>query len=346
MRLQEVTMERTRNPIALAIIGACLAFPISTAAADRAATTKASPTTAAGSASAASDAAPGSLSADAAHAVRGSKLLGMNVHDKQGASLGEVKDVIVDTNTGRVHYAVLSLGGALGIGDKLFAMPLARLQPNAKGKLTLDVDKEQLKSAPAFDPGRWPNWNDEGYRAQISQQYGIAPGEANARFRRLSEIMKTKVKDSHGGDIGKVQDIVVDLGASRVRYVVVDFDRAWNPRNKLVALPMNAFSDGATTSWKEPRAEGAGAPRNTSPALALMNPGEPTKGTASAVNPPGSVETRPPPVDPKAGATVQPLPHEPLPTTRSYADDESLVYKGSREDLLAAPAFDEGRYPQ
>jgi sporulation protein YlmC with PRC-barrel domain len=336
VRAQEVTMERTRKPIALAIIGACLAFPISSAAADRAA---APPTTAAPA-----GAAQGSVAAvDSTHVVRGSKLLGMKVHDRQGASLGDIKDVIVDTNTGRVHYAVLSFGGVLGVGDKLFAIPLSRLRSDAKGRLTLDVDKEQLKSAPGFDAARWPNWNDPGYRAQVDRQYGAAPGEANARFRRVSDIMKTKVKDSHGGDIGKVHDVVVDLGASRVQYVVVDFDRAWNPKDKLVALPMNAFSDGATTSWKQPPAEGAGAPRNAPPALAMMNPGEPTKGTASAVNPPGSVETRPPPVDPKS---VQPLPPEPLKTTTSYADDESLVYKGSREDLLNTPAFDRAQYPK
>ena len=67
------------------------------------------------------------------------------------------------------------------------------------------------------------------------------------------------------------------------------------------------------------------------------------RSAASAVNPQGSLETRPLAIDPKAGATVQPLPHEPLRTTTSYADDEALVFKGTREELRDAPAFDPAR---
>jgi hypothetical protein len=149
------------------------------------------------------------------------------------------------------------------------------------------------------------------------------------------------------GDVGKVKDLVVDLVGSRVRYVVVDFYRAWTPNDKLVALPPTAFADGASTSaWQPPAAEGAGAPRNAPPALALVNPGEPTKGTASAVNPEESLATRPLPVDPNRRATIQALPHEPLPSTTSYADDEALVFRGAREGLHDAPAFDPAHYPE
>jgi len=333
------------KPVVLAIMGACLALQCAAAGADA----QSGAAAGAGSASAKTDthaatSARSSAAAASAQAVRASKLLGTTVRGSEGSALGAISDLIVDTNTGRVHYAVLSAGGFLGLGDKQFAVPLAALRVDARGGLTVDADRDRLQSAPAFDAGREPNWNDRSVEA--GRQRAADPGEANGHFRRASDIIRTKVRDSHGGDVGKVSDLVVDLGTSRVQYVVVDFNRAWNPHDKLVALPPSAFTDGASTAaWQSPEAEGAGAPRNAPPVLALLNPGEPTKGTASAVNPPGSLETRPAAIDPKPGAAVQALPPERLKTTTSYADDEALVYRGTREELRDVPAFDAARYP-
>ena len=329
-------MDRSSLSAALAVaLGLSLAFPA--AAADRA-----SHATDANSA-ARTARAPGS--AQKAHEVRVSKLIGTKVHDRAGKTLGDVKDVILDTNTGRVHYAVLSSGGILGMGGKLFAVPLSKVRQDAKGKLVLNLDAAQLGSASTFENEHWPNWNDTQYRAELDRRYGGTPDQHNATFRRASDVMRARVRDSHGADIGAVKEMVVDLAGNRVDYVVVEFDRAWNPNDKLVALPMASLADGANAVSAPHDAHAAAPPRNPPPVLALGNASEPTKGTASAVNPPGSVETRPPALDPGPGARVRPLEREPLKTTTSYADDENLVYKGAREQLLNAPAFDRGRYP-
>jgi hypothetical protein len=58
------------------------------------------------------------------------------------------------------------------------------------------------------------------------------------------------------------------------------------------------------------------------------------------------VETRTPAIDPSPDAGPRPIGRRPLPTTRSYADDENLVYQGTREELLRAPAFDDRRLPR
>lgn len=327
-------MIRTPKLTAIALtVAASLVLPIAGIAQDR------SP-----SAPRESKTAP-SIPVNAAADVRLSKLIGMKINDPAGHTLGTIKDVILDTNTGRVHYAVMSFGGALGSGAKMFAVPLSKLRPDGKGKLVMAIDKGQLESAPAFDSDRWPNWNDASARAPIDQRYGVQSSDINARFRRASDVIRTKVRDSHGADIGKLS-MVVDVGASRVRYAVVKFNRAWNPNDKLVALPLGALSDAATTPRQEPQAQAAAPPRNPPPFLAFESPPEPTKGTASAVNPPGSVKTRPAPIDPAPGAGVRPLERAPLKTTTSYADDENLVFKGTREQLVDAPAFDTRQYPR
>jgi sporulation protein YlmC with PRC-barrel domain len=283
-----------------------------------------------------------SVTTSRATGVRLSKLIGTNVHDAQGHAVGEIKDVVFDANTGRIHYAVLAAGGVLGVGDKMFALPLSKLHRAAKGKLVVDVTREQLSASPRFDHA--PDWNDNAYRATVDRAYGLPSAQRNARFRRASDVMNVNVRDNHGADVGSVKEIVVDLPAKRVDYIVVAFDRAWNTNDKLVAIPIGQLSDGATFEWKGPDAHLAAPPRNPPPTLALGS-SEATKGTASAVNPPGSVETRPPAVDPAPGAGVRPIEKAPLKTTTSYADDETLVYKGARESLVTAPAFDPRRYP-
>ena len=173
--------------------------------------------------------------ADARHEVRMSKLIGMNVHDADGRKLGDIKDVIVDMDSGRVHYAILSFGGLLGIGDKLFAIPLTRVRSDGKRGLVLDIDREQLKSAPAFERSRWPDWKSDAYRAEVDRRYGAGPAGPQARLRRASDVLRAEVRDANRADIGDIEDLVVDLRGSRVHYVVVEFDRAWNPNDKLVA---------------------------------------------------------------------------------------------------------------
>ena len=95
-----------------------------------------------------------------------------NVENSQGDNLGEVNDLVLDWNKGDVRYAVLSYGGVLGIGDKLFAVPIDAFhsQPD-KSKLVLNVSKDQLKNAPGFDKDQWPNMADPQWTKSVGDFY-------------------------------------------------------------------------------------------------------------------------------------------------------------------------------
>jgi len=87
-----------------------------------------------------------------------STLSGDSVVDRNGESLGESKEIMIDVPTGRVAYAVLSFGGLLGMGDKLFAVPwLALMLDTDQKQFVLDVDRDRLKDAPGFDKDHWPS---------------------------------------------------------------------------------------------------------------------------------------------------------------------------------------------
>jgi sporulation protein YlmC with PRC-barrel domain len=103
-------------------------------------------------------------------------LAGDRVRNSAGEDLGKIEEIMIDVPTGRVAYAVLSFGGFLGMGDKLFALPWDALQLNEdEHEFILNVDKATLENAPGFDKENWPDMADENWAAQIYGHYGSKP---------------------------------------------------------------------------------------------------------------------------------------------------------------------------
>ena len=92
---------------------------------------------------------------------------------KDGQDLGDIKEFMIDMATGKVAYAVLSFGGLLGMGDKLFAVPWAALTLDTTNKrFTLDVLKEVLSDAPGFNKDSWPAMSDRTWASGVHKFYG------------------------------------------------------------------------------------------------------------------------------------------------------------------------------
>lgn len=103
-------------------------------------------------------------------------LQGDSVVNRQGEMLGEIQDIMIDVPSGRVAYAVLSFGGFLGMGDKLFAIPWKALTLDAENEqFILDAPKERLESAPGFDKDHWPSMADQRWGTEIHAFYGTQP---------------------------------------------------------------------------------------------------------------------------------------------------------------------------
>ncbi len=103
-------------------------------------------------------------------------LMGNDVYNRKDEDLGDVKEILLDMRTGRISYAVLSFGGFLGMGEKLFAVPWSALTLDTNNKrFVLDVDKKRLESAPGFDKDKWPDMADQKWAAEIHKYYGTRP---------------------------------------------------------------------------------------------------------------------------------------------------------------------------
>ncbi|MBE1161544.1 PRC-barrel domain-containing protein [Dyella acidiphila] len=106
------------------------------------------------------------------HFLSASTLTGDSVKNLQGESLGDLKDIMIDTDNGTIVYGVLSFGGVLGMGEKLFAVPWEAIKIDGENRqLLLNVDKERLKNAPGFDKDNWPNFADTRFATQIREYY-------------------------------------------------------------------------------------------------------------------------------------------------------------------------------
>jgi sporulation protein YlmC with PRC-barrel domain len=105
-----------------------------------------------------------------------SSLASHSVKNKLGEDLGSVKEIMIDVPSGRIAYAVLSFGGFLGIGNKLFAIPWEVLTVDEDRKcLVLDADKATLEKAPGFDKDHWPDMADSRWGTQVYTYYGRKP---------------------------------------------------------------------------------------------------------------------------------------------------------------------------
>ena len=132
-------------------------------------------------------------------------LIGDKVVNAAGESLGEIEAIMLDVTSGRIAYAVLSFGGFLGMGSKLFAIPWNALTLDAKEqRFVFNVTKEKLENAEGFDKDHWPSMADMTWAVRVHEYYDVVPyweeplrGTADARTTRGS--LREQPIESLGG---------------------------------------------------------------------------------------------------------------------------------------------------
>lgn len=238
--------------------------------------------------------------------VRASTLIGTNVYNRQDKQLGEIKDIVLDRDGRKIGYVVLSYGGLLGMGDKLFAVPRDMIhRTGAQDRAYVELDEQTLKSAPGFDKSKWPTAANADYYRQLDDYYhrtGRSAEPAGAKInepmksdttvkekdltvkhdstmksdgtmehdvtvktdkteiparpaadqmgtvdgnlqwdRRASELIGSKVENSSGANLGKINDLVLDWNKGEVRYAVLSYGGLLGMGDKLFAVPIDSF---------------------------------------------------------------------------------------------------------
>lgn len=188
-------------------------------------------------------------------------LMGKKVTNDANEDLGKLEDIVVDANSGRILYGVLSFGGFLGMGDKLFAIPWQSLNLSGDYKqFTLNVAKDRLKSAEGFDKDKWPNFADEKWATTTYKYYDQPPywttptasppatglqtrsdyqdrwNQRASNWQKASDLCGKDIRNPKDENLGTIKDIAIDPDNARLMYGILSF------RGKLFAIPWNALS--------------------------------------------------------------------------------------------------------
>lgn len=141
---------------------------------------------------------------------KASSFIGMNVKNLKDETLGEINDLAFDPESGKIAYAVLSVGGFLGMNEKYIAVPLNALKP-APGAdhMLLDADKERLERAPGFAKNNWPDldtpaWGAAAGFAKGSGSDSSATGRPASTEQQGSAAGKSEESQQFSGTISKI----------------------------------------------------------------------------------------------------------------------------------------------
>lgn len=118
------------------------------------------------------------------HPVRASTLVGAQVNDSSGNHAGQIQDVILNPVSGRIDFALLTLGstGSSSSSDeKLVPVPWSLLRISASSQysasseqpmFTLNAEQSKLRDAPAVN---WSDLSQSQWRQRIYAYYGVSP---------------------------------------------------------------------------------------------------------------------------------------------------------------------------
>jgi sporulation protein YlmC with PRC-barrel domain len=140
---------------------------------------------------------------------RATSVVGSPVKDVSGKDAGKVEDLLLD-HRGRVGYAVVSFGGFLGIGDKLFAVPWdAVVMDGPSRTVYIDVKKETLERSPSFASDKWPDTSSRDWTQGVKKAWSDAS---------ITAAVKTKLAGASPATLLKVHvdttDRTVQLNGS------------------------------------------------------------------------------------------------------------------------------------
>jgi hypothetical protein len=130
-------------------------------------------------------------SKQSASCARLSQVIGSKVESQNNESLGKIHELVVQN--GQIQFAVLGVGGVLGIGEKMAPVPWKALNYSGEKGFTLNVDKQKLQSAPTLQKDQWSQLDSPTFTSQLYSFYGVqAPEAAGGTGSQSSTESKSK----------------------------------------------------------------------------------------------------------------------------------------------------------
>jgi sporulation protein YlmC with PRC-barrel domain len=237
---------------------------------------------------------------------KASKLIGMNIRGSDNDTLGEIEELAVDLETGRIVLAIVKAGGIGGLGSKHVAVPPGALTHDPDSNtLRMDATEASIKDGRTVDLTQWDTSFDAATVGSIYQTYGkrfgndsgdrwsraatprttpsdlqkdpnvqvntpaaLPRADADRRLardreqqpgsdqqlvrapadsgvlgpvERASKLIGAKVEYADGKNVGKIEELIVDLGSARLVNVVLSTGGILGVGDELSLVPPMAF---------------------------------------------------------------------------------------------------------
>ena len=121
-------------------------------------------------------------------------LTGTAVYDKYGVEIGNVSDIKVNAEDGKLTTAYLSVGGTWGVGDSHVSLPYDQLTHNAaKDRFTVDTTESEIKAyidhqRQAMHRGTAHKQYDEKVENQLTQMWNNVKSSLRVEDNDLAEV--------------------------------------------------------------------------------------------------------------------------------------------------------------
>ncbi len=135
-------------------------------------------------------------------------LIGSEIQNQQGEKIGDIENVLVDVDSGKIGFVTLASGGVLGVGDDKYIVPFNALQkkmPQGKDAqvgdpqlnqvaFTLNKNKDQLKRVPDGDIEEALTQQDQS--RGIHEYYGVSPYWEDDKRPMMQDKNKDQMMDN------------------------------------------------------------------------------------------------------------------------------------------------------
>jgi sporulation protein YlmC with PRC-barrel domain len=146
-------------------------------------------------------------------------IIGTSVKNTAGETIGDVKDLLI-ASSNNVTQAIISVGGFLGLGDTLVAVPYDKLEVSRVGE-TMHVMYATTKAELAMMP-----------------KFTYAQTTAATSTVQASKLLGASIKNNADNTIGDIKDLII-TGDNKVPQAIVSVGGFLGIGDKLVAVPYN-----------------------------------------------------------------------------------------------------------
>lgn len=86
-----------------------------------------------------------------------SDIVGRTVSNQQNENIGSINDLVIDSEKGMIRFAIVGIGGFLGMGETNVAVPWSAFHESDRDQFgefpdfVVNSTRKQLENAPRFD---------------------------------------------------------------------------------------------------------------------------------------------------------------------------------------------------